>query len=94
LYLFEKFEVGVIHLDAGRNVVAMNDFARKVLPVGKKHQARPSLPAQREEPRRRIQREVRMRPSSTVGTTTWGSAFGGHAADAFERDRPGVRRLP
>ena len=36
LYLFEKFEVGVIHLDAGRNVVAMNDFARKVLPVGEK----------------------------------------------------------
>ena len=36
LYLFEKFEVGVIHLDAERNVVAMNDFARKVLPVGEK----------------------------------------------------------
>ena len=36
LYLFEKFEVGVIHLDATRNVVAMNDFARKVLPVGDK----------------------------------------------------------
>lgn len=36
LYLFEKFEVGVIHLDAGRSVVAMNDFARKVLPVGEK----------------------------------------------------------
>lgn len=33
LYLFEKFEVGVIHLDADRNVVAMNDFARKILPV-------------------------------------------------------------
>ena len=36
LYLFEKFEVGVIHLDAKRTVVAMNDFARKVLPVGEK----------------------------------------------------------
>ena len=36
LYLFEKFEVGVIHLDAERTVVAMNDFARKVLPVGEK----------------------------------------------------------
>lgn len=36
LYLFEKFEVGVIHLDAERKVVAMNDFARKVLPVGEK----------------------------------------------------------
>ena len=36
LYLFEKFEAGVIHLDAQRNVLAMNDFARKVLPVGEK----------------------------------------------------------
>lgn len=36
LYLFEKFEVGVIHLDASRKVLAMNDFARKVLPVGEK----------------------------------------------------------
>ena len=36
LYVFEKFEVGVIHLDAQRKVVAMNDFARKVLPVGEK----------------------------------------------------------
>ena len=36
LYLFEKFEVGVIHLDAERRVLAMNDFARKVLPVGQK----------------------------------------------------------
>lgn len=36
LYLFEKFEVGVIHLDAKRTVLAMNDFARKVLPVGEK----------------------------------------------------------
>lgn len=36
LYLFERFEVGVIHLDAQRTVLAMNDFARKVLPVGDK----------------------------------------------------------
>ena len=36
LYLFEKFEVGVIHLDAERTVLAMNDFARKLLPVGEK----------------------------------------------------------
>jgi LytTR family transcriptional regulator, CO-responsive transcriptional regulator RcoM len=36
LYLFEKFEVGVIHLDAQRTVLAMNDFARKVLPVGER----------------------------------------------------------
>jgi len=36
LYLFEKFDVGVIHLDAQRNVRAMNDFARQVLPVDEK----------------------------------------------------------
>ncbi len=36
LYLFEKFEVGVVHLDAQRKVLAMNDFARRVLPVGEK----------------------------------------------------------
>jgi LytTR family transcriptional regulator, CO-responsive transcriptional regulator RcoM len=36
LYLFEKFEAGVIHLDAQRNVVAMNDYARQVLPVDEK----------------------------------------------------------
>ena len=36
LYLFEKFDVGVIHLDAQRNVLAMNDFARQVLPVDEK----------------------------------------------------------
>lgn len=36
LYLFEKFEAGVIHLDAQRNVLAMNDYARRVLPVEEK----------------------------------------------------------
>lgn len=36
LYLLEKFEVGVIHLDAQRNVVALNDFARRILPVDEK----------------------------------------------------------
>jgi hypothetical protein len=36
LYLFEKFDVGVIHLDAQRKVLAMNDFARRILPVGEK----------------------------------------------------------
>ncbi len=36
LYLFEKFEVGVVHLDALRTVLAMNDYARKVLPIGEK----------------------------------------------------------
>jgi DNA-binding LytR/AlgR family response regulator len=33
LYLLERFDVGVVQLDAGRCVVAMNDFARRVLPV-------------------------------------------------------------
>jgi hypothetical protein len=36
LYVFEKFEAGVIHLDAQRNVLAMNDYARRVLPVDEK----------------------------------------------------------
>jgi hypothetical protein len=36
LYVFEKFEPGVIHLDAQRNVVAMNDYARRILPVDEK----------------------------------------------------------
>lgn len=36
LHIFEKFEVGVIHLDAQRNVLAMNDFARSCLPVKEK----------------------------------------------------------
>jgi hypothetical protein len=36
LYLFEKFDVGVIHLDAQRSVLAMNDYARRVLPVSDK----------------------------------------------------------
>jgi hypothetical protein len=33
LNIFEKFEVGIVQLDAERHVVGMNDFARKVLPV-------------------------------------------------------------
>jgi DNA-binding LytR/AlgR family response regulator len=36
LYLFEKFEAGVIHLDAQRHVLAMNDYARRILPVDDK----------------------------------------------------------
>lgn len=36
LQLFEAFDVGVIHLDAERNVLAMNDFARRMLPVDEK----------------------------------------------------------
>ena len=36
LCLFEKFDVGVIHLDAHRSVLAMNDYARRVLPVAEK----------------------------------------------------------
>lgn len=33
IYLFEKFEPGIIELNARREVVGMNDFARRVLPV-------------------------------------------------------------
>ncbi len=33
LYLLERFEVGIVHLDDERRVVGMNDFARRVLPV-------------------------------------------------------------
>ena len=36
LYLLEKFEVGVIQLNAQRQVVALNDYARQVLPVKEK----------------------------------------------------------
>lgn len=34
LYLLERFDVGIVQLDAGRHVVGMNEFARRVLPVG------------------------------------------------------------
>lgn len=33
LYLLERFDVGLVELDADRRVTAMNDFARRVLPV-------------------------------------------------------------
>jgi hypothetical protein len=33
LYLLERFDVGVIHLDRDLRVVGMNDFARRSLPV-------------------------------------------------------------
>lgn len=33
VYLFEKFEAGIITLNAQRQVVGMNDYARRVLPV-------------------------------------------------------------
>lgn len=33
LYLLERFDVGIVQLDARRHVVGMNDFARRVLPV-------------------------------------------------------------
>ena len=36
LYLLERFDVGLVHLDAERRVVGMNDFARRVLPVDQK----------------------------------------------------------
>jgi hypothetical protein len=36
LYLLERFDVGVVQLDAKRHVVGMNDFARRLLPVDEK----------------------------------------------------------
>ncbi len=36
LYLLERFDVGLVHLDAERRVVGMNDYARRVLPVEEK----------------------------------------------------------
>lgn len=36
LYLLERFDAGIVQLDAERRVVAMNDFARRVLPVADK----------------------------------------------------------
>ena len=36
LYLLERFDVGIVQLDAARRVVAMNDLARKILPVDEK----------------------------------------------------------
>lgn len=36
LYLLERFDAGIVQLDAQRRVVAMNDFARRVLPVADK----------------------------------------------------------
>ncbi|KPF57443.1 hypothetical protein D621_08565 [beta proteobacterium AAP51] len=33
LYLLERFDVGVVHLDNARHVTGMNEFARRVLPV-------------------------------------------------------------
>ena len=36
LYLLERFDVGVVHLDQALRVVGMNDYARRSLPVGDK----------------------------------------------------------
>lgn len=33
LYLLERFDVGIVQLDAQRHVVGMNEYARRVLPV-------------------------------------------------------------
>ena len=33
LYLLERFDVGVVHIDRELRVVGMNDFARSRLPV-------------------------------------------------------------
>lgn len=36
LYLLERFDVGVVHLDAALHVIGMNDYARRSLPVAEK----------------------------------------------------------
>ncbi len=36
LYLLERFDVGLVHLDKERRVIGMNDYARRVLPVEQK----------------------------------------------------------
>ena len=36
LYLLERFEVGVVHIDRQLRVIGMNDFARRALPVQEK----------------------------------------------------------
>ena len=36
LYLLERFEPGIVHLDNRRHVIGMNDYARRVLPVEQK----------------------------------------------------------
>jgi hypothetical protein len=36
LYLLERFDVGVVHLNMDLHVVGMNDYARRSLPVGDK----------------------------------------------------------
>jgi DNA-binding LytR/AlgR family response regulator len=36
LYLLEKFEVGVVHIDHELRVIGMNEFARRALPVSEK----------------------------------------------------------
>jgi DNA-binding LytR/AlgR family response regulator len=37
LYLLERFDVGIVHLDAESRVVSMNDLARRTLPVEELH---------------------------------------------------------
>ena len=37
LYLLERFDVGIVHLDAESRVVSMNDLARRTLPVDELH---------------------------------------------------------
>ena len=36
LYLLERFDVGVVHLDQNIQVMGMNDYARRSLPVQEK----------------------------------------------------------
>ena len=36
LYLLERFDIGVVHLDLELHVIGMNDYARRSLPVQEK----------------------------------------------------------
>ncbi len=52
MYAFEKLETGIIHLNAQHQVVAMNDYARAVLPVDSKQPFNQLVTAFHPEPSR------------------------------------------
>lgn len=52
MYALEKLETGVIHLDARHQVVAMNDYARAILPVDSKRPFNQLVTAFHPEPSR------------------------------------------
>ena len=52
MYAFEKLETGVIHLNAQHQVVAMNDYARALLPVDSKRTFNQVVTAFHPEPSR------------------------------------------